>query len=156
MANEPYEAPDRRVDSEPYESREETTVRVLDEIERSDAADPSAGDLTDSSVQRGVPKGIARALAVWGTIGAAVGVVIAVVLMIAVPNTLDVGGPVEVAGYIGLIAVIFAVIVGLIGIFVVLEREDGRVERDVEEATGRSPEQQTPGRPLDPAHDDKA
>jgi hypothetical protein len=40
---------------------------------------------------------------------------------------------------------------GLIATLILLAREDGRIEREVERKTGRGPE--PPGSPIDPKHD---
>ena len=48
-------------------------------------------------------------------------------------------------------AIAFAIVFGMIATLILLAREDGRVEREVERKTGRAPE--PPGSPIDPKHD---
>jgi hypothetical protein len=56
----------------------------------------------------------------------------------------------ELPGIILMMAFFVGLIVAVIVAFVTLEREDGRIERLVEQDLGRQP---APGRPLDPKHD---
>ena len=48
-------------------------------------------------------------------------------------------------------AIAFAIVFGMITTLILLAREDGRVEREVERRTGRGPER--PGSPIHPKHD---
>jgi len=79
-----------------------------------------------------------------------IGAVLAVVLS-------DVNGPFQTdsagatAGYALIMAIAFAIVFGMITTLILLAREDGRVEREVERRTGRAPER--PGSPIHPKHD---
>ena len=133
----------------PAESREETIERVLDEAD--EAQDVQAREeLVDPTSRRGVNRTVAKQAVLLAAAGAVVGAVLALVLSVL-------PGPVEtdtVAGTIGFMvvsAIVFALIFGLIGTLVLLAREDGQVEREVERATGRGAE--PPGSPGDPRHD---
>ena len=65
---------------------------------------------------------------------------------------LEGGGPWHVVSYAIVMAIGVAIIVGVIyGALWTLAREDGRIEREVEEKTGRGPE--GPGSPSSPRTD---
>ena len=123
--------------AEPHaESREETIAKAVDANE---AAQTRAGGSVDPSTSRGVNQKLWKALARWGSIGAIVGIVGGVILSLSPGpfETHTVGGAI---GYAALLGVAGALIFALIGGLTSVEREDGRVERDVENVTGREPE----------------
>ena len=123
--------------AEPHaESRAETITKAVDANETALA---EAGGSVDPSTSRGINRTLRTALLHWSSAGAVVGVVVGVILSLSPGpfETHTVGGAIGYAALLGLAgALIFALIGGLTS----LEREDGRVERDVENATGRGPE----------------
>ncbi len=80
-----------------------------------------------------------KALVGWATVGAVIGAVAGIVLSLA-PGPFETGSVGGAIGYAVVLAFAGAIIFSMIGALVTLEREDGRVERDVEQATGREPE----------------
>ena len=52
-----------------------------------------------------------------------------------------------------LLAAALALVVGVLSTLILLEREDGRVEREVERKTGRTGHEPGPGSPSAPGHD---
>jgi hypothetical protein len=129
------------------ETREETIARVVDSEE---AVGAERGGSPDPSTRRGVQRTLGRTLAIGAAIGAAIGIVAGLILSL-VPGpfeTSSVGGAI---GYMALLGAAMALVVGLLAALFTLEREDGRIERKVEQETGRGPE--GIGDPADPAHD---
>ena len=118
------------------EPREETIAKAVD---RSEAALVEAGGSVNPSTRRGVNVSLWRALAGWATIGAVIGAAAGVVLSLA-PGPFETGSVGGAIGYAVVLAFAGAIIFSMIGALVTLEREDGRVERDVERVTGREPE----------------
>jgi Flp pilus assembly protein TadB len=140
--------PDRPAKAE-VESREETIERALDEAEQ--AQDVHAHKETvDPTTRRGVNRTIARHALVFAGIGAVVGAVLGVVLSF-LPGPVETDSAAGAVGYAAVMAVLVAVIFGLIATLILLAREDGRVEREVEQTTGHAPER--PGDPIDPKYD---
>ena len=126
------------------ETREETIARVVDPTE---AVGADRGGSADPSTRRGVQRTLAGALAVFGGIGALVGGVLGLVLGLS-PGPFETDTALGVVGYTAVMAAGGALIGGVIGALVTLAREDGRVEREVEESTGRGPEgAASPGAP---------
>lgn len=128
--------------AEPHaESREETLNKAVDANE---AALAKSGGSVDASTSRGINQKLRKALVRWSAIGAVIGAAAGVILSLSPGpfETHNVGG---LIGYAALLALAGGLIFALIGALVSLEREDGRVERDVENATGRGPE--GPGSP---------
>jgi hypothetical protein len=131
------------------ESRQETVERVVHEADdvqnvhaRTESADPTS--------RRGVNRVLFRQAMVVGAIGAVVGAVLAIVLSyVTGPFQTDSAG--AKAGYAVIMAVAIAIVFVLITTLIFLAREDGRVEREVEQKTGREPE--PPGSPISPEHD---
>lgn len=147
-APKPHRSP-----SEPGETRAETQERVLEEIEEVRGEPVDSFDAADSSVRRGVPRRLGRSVARWVLAGAGIGAIVGAVLLVTSPSSVDASG---VAGGIGLIvggALVFALIGGVFGALFLVEREDGRVEREVEKTTGEDPG--APADALDPKHDVK-
>jgi hypothetical protein len=116
--------------AEPHaESREETIERVVE-------TDPATGGGVDPSTRRGVNFRLWRALTGWALAGAVIGAVAGVILSLA-PGPFETGSVAGTVGYAGVHAVALAIVFSMIGSLITLEREDGRVERDVERRTGR-------------------
>lgn len=139
------------------ESRDQTLDRVLGESEQVGSDAPRAAD---PSTRRGFNAALGRQMLRGGAIGALAGIVIGVLLRWVAPEPI-VGWPggrsfseSEIADWVGwtlALAVALAIVVMVIAALLHLAREDGRIEREVERATGHPPE--GPGRPLDPEHD---
>ena len=129
------------------ESREETIARVVGEDE---AAGRGRGGSPDPSTRRGLTRVLWRTVAIYAAIGFVVGVVVALVLSIT-PGPFETDGVGDAIGYaIGLGAAL-ALVVALLSSLFLLEREDGRVERDLgRERTGGNP---GPAEPGSPEHD---
>lgn len=139
------------------ESREETVDRALAESEQVGSDAPRAAD---PSTRRGFNVALGRQMLRGALIGALAGVVIAVFLRWLAPAPLTGwpgggsftdGGLASWVGWTLALAVALAIVVMVIAALLHLAREDGRIERQVERATGHPPE--GPGRPLDPEHD---
>lgn len=130
------------------ETREETVARVVGEEE---AVGVRHGGSPDPSTRRGLTRVLWRTVAIYAGIGFVVGAVIALVLSIA-PGPFETNAAGETVGYmIGLGAAI-ALVVALLASLFLLEREDGRIERDVQrDRTGGNPPPASPSSPrLDP------
>lgn len=130
---------DRPARTEP-ETREETLARVADTP--APPADPSS--------RRGLRTVLGAAALRSVAAGAAAGALVGLVMAIA-PGPIDVEGASGTIGYTVAFAAVGALVAAAIGALLVLAREDGRIEREVEEATGRAPE--APGSPVSPEHD---
>lgn len=118
------------------ETREETIARVIDQTE---AVGADRGGSADPSTRRGVQRTLAGAFVVFGAAGALVGGVLGLVLSL-LPGPFETSSVLGALGYTITMAAAGALIGGVIGALVTLAREDGRVEREVEENTGRGPE----------------
>jgi hypothetical protein len=71
--------------------------------------------------------------------GALAGAVLGLVLSLA-PGPFETSGVYGTVGYVVVLAVGGALITAVLGALLTLAREDGRVEQEVETATGRRPE----------------
>lgn len=140
--------PDRPAKTE-VESREETIERALEEAEETQNV-RAHKELADPTTRRGVNRRVARDALVFAAIGAVVGAVLGVVLSF-LPGPVETDSVAGAVGYALVMALLVAVIFGLIATLILLAREDGRVEREVERATGHEPE--PPGDPIDPKYD---
>jgi hypothetical protein len=137
------------------ETREETIARVVGEEE---AVGAEHGGSPDPSTRRGVQRTLAGTVLVFAGVGAIIGAVLGVALSFW-PGPTDGGrglgvegdGLGHTLGYGLVMAIGIAIIAGVIAAFLTLAREDGRVERQVEQKTGRGPE--GPGDPASPEHD---
>jgi hypothetical protein len=140
--------PDRPAKPE-VESREETIERVIHEADDRQGA-VGRQELVDPTTRRGVNRTLARRGLQLAAAGAVVGAVLALILSF-LPGPVETDSVAGTIGYMVVVGIAFAIIVGLIGTLVLLAREDGRVEREVERATGHEPE--PPGSPADPKYD---
>lgn len=131
------------------ETREETVERVVREADEHQAV-PAREELADPTTRRGVNRTLARNALIAAGIGAVAGAVLGIVLSL-LPGPVETDSAAGAAGYAVVMAVLVAIVVGLIATLILLAREDGRVEREVERATGRAPE--APGSPSDPKYD---
>jgi hypothetical protein len=131
------------------ESRQETIERVLHEAD--DAQNARLGEARAAPTsRRGVNRAVARRALGFAAVGAAAGADRGVVLTVA-GGPFETGGAAGAAGIAVAMAIALGIVVGLIATLILLAREDGRVEREVERATGRGPE--GPGSPGDPRYD---
>lgn len=123
--------------AEPHpESREETIAHAIEES-------GAPADALDPSTRRRFGFVLGRALATWATVGAVVGAVAGVVLSLA-PGPFETGSVGGAIGYAVVLAVAGALIFSIIGGLFTVEREDGRVEKDVERTTGPGPDGPAP------------
>ena len=129
------------------ESREETIARVVDADE---AVGAERGGSADPSSRRGLNRTLRRALTRSAGAGALVGAVLGLVLSLS-PGPFETSGVSGVVAYVVVLAVAGTLLAALLGALLTLAREDGRVEREVEESTGRGPE--GAGSPGAPEHD---
>lgn len=140
--------PDRPARTE-VESREETVQRVIEESDRAQNI-PARRESQDPTSRRGVNRTVTREALVAAGAGAVVGAILGVVLSF-LPGPVETDSVAGAVGYAALLALLVAVIFGLIATLILLAREDGRVEREVERATGH--EAEAPGSPIDPKYD---
>lgn len=129
------------------ETREETIERVIDSTE---AVGAERGGSADPSSRRGINRLLARTLTGFGAAGFVFGAVLALVLSF-LPGPVETNTVQNLIGYMFVLGVAFAVGFAVIATLLNLAREDGRMEREVEEATGRGPEGIAD--PADPKHD---
>lgn len=135
--------------SPPAESREETVARVIeetDEVQRVHAHE----ELVDPTSRRGVNRTLWRNALVFAGLGAVVGAVLALILSV-LPGPVETDSVGATIAYMAVLGLLMAIIFGLISTLILLAREDGRVERRVEQKTGRPPE--GPADPIDPKYD---
>lgn len=133
------------------ETRDETLRRLVDDervpLEREDlAGDPTSRRGTNAKL-------VARphvAALIGAGVGALVGLALALIPGVPGPGGEEItfGGTI---GYMVVLGVAVAVVTFVIAGLIYVEREDGRVERETEERTGRPGE--PPAAPLDPKHD---
>ena len=130
------------------ETREETVARVVGDEE---AVGATRGGTPDSSTRRGLNRVLWRTVARYAVIGFVAGAVVALVLSLA-PGPFETSSVGETIGYMIGLGAALALVVALLASLFLLEREDGRVEREVEqERTGPNPAPASPGDPdLDP------
>ena len=143
--DEPTGAQSTQKDQPAYvdvETREETIARVVGEQEAVGAAH---GGSADSSTRRGLNRVLWRTVAAWAAAGAVFGVLIGAVLSIA-PGPFETGSLGDAVGYAVGLGVALALVVGMLAALFTLEREDGRVEREVEQTTGEQPSPARPNR----------
>jgi hypothetical protein len=138
--------PPTKVDAE---SREETIERVLEEADEAQNVH-AREELVDPTSRRGVNRAVAKRALVLAAVGAVFGAVLALILSF-LPGPVETDTVPGTIGYMIVVGIVFAVIFGLIGTLILLAREDGRVEREVERATGR--DAPPPASPSDPKYD---
>lgn len=138
-------------EAERAEPRERTVERVLERTDqpRHGRAQGATAD-ADPTSRRGFHRLLTARAGLGFLAGFVLGVAITLIANATAPQAL--GDP-GTGGLIGACLVIGAAL-GLVGVvmtaFVVLGREDGRVERRIEEDLGDQP---PPGKGLDPRHD---
>ena len=109
-------------------------------------------ELVDPSTRRGVNRALAKTALIAAAIGFVAGAVIALILSL-VPGPFETSGWGDTIGYMVAIGAALALVVGMLASLVLLAREDGRVEREVERKTGRTGHEPGPGSPGDPRYD---
>jgi hypothetical protein len=130
------------------ETREETVARVVGEDEAIGASHGSGSP--DPSTRRGFNRVLWRTVAVYAAIGFVAGAVIGFVLSVA-PGPFETDDVPEAIGYSVGLGLALALVTALLASLFLLEREDGRVEREVErKRTGENP---PPASPSSPEHD---
>lgn len=126
-----------REDGAPVEPREETVARAIEESRAANVDQEVPADtLVDPSTRRGMNKALLRAATLGFLIGAAIGAGVGALLRVAPAALGDVG---DLPGIIAVMAFLGGVIGIIIASYMVLEREDGRIEQDVEEDLGDQP-----------------
>ena len=133
----------------PVESREETVSRVIEEtgeVQRVHANE----EIADPTTRRGVNRTVTKDALIFAGIGAVLGAVLALILSF-LPGPVETDSVPGTIGYMVVLAVLVGIIFALIGTLILLAREDGRIERKVEQKTGRPPE--GPADPIDPKYD---
>ncbi|HSJ73240.1 MAG TPA: hypothetical protein VK904_02905 [Miltoncostaeaceae bacterium] len=133
----------------PAESREETIGRVLEEADEAQNVQ-AREELVDPTSRRGVNRTVAKRGVMLAAVGAVFGAVLALILSF-LPGPVETDTAAGTIGYMVVVGIAFAIIFGLIGTLILLAREDGRVEREVERATGH--DAPPPASPSDPKHD---
>ena len=124
-------------DEAEIEPREETIARVVDETREANVGQSVPADTAvDPSTRRGMNRALLKAATIGFFVGAAIGAGIGGLLRIAPAALGDVG---ELPGIIAVMAFLGGVIGIIIASYLVLEREDGRVEQDVERDLGDQP-----------------
>lgn len=138
------------------ETREETLDRLIEDervpVEREDlAGDPTSRRGTNTRL---ITRPHIAALA-GAVVGAVVGLILALIPGVPGPggrtgadNQMHLG---NIAGYMAVLAIAVAAVTFVIAGLIYVEREDGRMERELEERRGVHGE--PPAEPLDPKHD---
>jgi hypothetical protein len=137
------------------ETREETVARLAGAEE---AVSVGRGGSADPSTRRGMQRFLAKRFLRGAAIGGLVGIAVGITLYL-LPGPREEGralglertGFANAVLYALIMGIALAVVVAVITSIITLAREDGRVEREVEERTGRGPE--GPARPNRPDED---
>jgi hypothetical protein len=147
------------------ESREETVRKAVAEqreIVGTQGAGMAGDPLADPSTRRGANRGFLRSGLGGAVTGLVLGALLACIALQFDTPLRGRGAGAEDSGVMGNIgdaihwviafSIALAIIGFLLGTYMGLEREDGRVERQVEDAQDVPPDE-AHGRPLDPKHD---
>jgi len=108
------------------ETREETVARVAGVEE---AVGVEHGGSPDPSTRRGLNRALWKTVAIYAGIGFVAGAVLGLILSIA-PGPFETGGVGEAIGYMVGLGLAIALVVTLLASLFLLEREDGRVQRE--------------------------
>jgi hypothetical protein len=133
------------------ETREETIAKAVAEAEPVEDVSPRV-EGEDPSTRRGINRTVIRGALLSAGVGAGVGAVAGLVLSL-VPGPFETNGWGATVGYMIVLAGALALVVGVLSTLILLEREDGRVEREVEQKTGRTGREPGPGSPSSAEHD---
>ncbi|MGD9573205.1 MAG: hypothetical protein AB7V62_15085 [Thermoleophilia bacterium] len=129
------------------ETREETIARVAGDEE---AAGAEYGGSPDPSTRRGVQRTLWGVLAIGAAVGFVIGAVAALILSFT-PGPVETDTAAGTVGYMIGLGVAAAIVGAMLFALLTLAREDGRIERRVEQRTGKGP--RGPGSPSRPEHD---
>ena len=133
------------------EPREETIAKAVGEADA--VQEGSLGvEGEDPSTRRGVNRTVTQNALILAGAGGVAGAVIGLVLSL-VPGPFETNGWGATIGYMIVFAGALALVVGVLSTLILLEVEDGRVEREVERKTGRTGREPGPGSPNAPEHD---
>jgi hypothetical protein len=108
------------------ETREETVARVAGDEE---AVSAERGGSPDPSTRRGLNRALWKTVAMFAGIGFVAGAVLGLILSIA-PGPFETSGVGEAIGYMVGLGLAIALVVTLLASLFLLEREDGRVQRE--------------------------
>ena len=133
------------------EPREETIAKAVGEAGAVQEVTPHVRD-EDPSTRRGLNRTVAQSALLFAGVGAVIGAVTGLILSL-VPGPFETNGWGDTVGYMLVLAGALALVVGVLSTLILLEREDGRVEREVERKTGRTGDEPGPGSPSSPDHD---
>jgi hypothetical protein len=157
MADEdlPYRVQPDRPAKPPVETRDETVARVVGPVE---AVSVDRGGSSDPSTRRGFQRLLTRRFFTAAGAGGLVGVALGLALYF-LPGPREEGRGLgaeggnwaNAVGYAVVMGVALAIVAAVLSSYFILAREDGRIEREVEEQTGHQPE--GPGRPNRPHED---
>ena len=126
------------------ETREETIARVVGDEE---AAGAERGGSPDPSTRRGLNRALWRTVAIYAGVGFVAGAILGLILSLS-PGPFETDGTGETIGYMVGLGLALALVVTLLASLFLLEREDGRVERELERRrTGPNPPPASPGAP---------
>jgi hypothetical protein len=137
------------------ETREETVARLVGPEE---AVSVDRGGSPDPSTRRRLGRILTRRFFTAAAAGGAVGIALGLLLYF-LPGPREEsralgtegGNWANAVGYALVLGAALAIVAAVISSILILAREDGRIEREVEERTGRGPE--GPGRPNRPDED---
>jgi hypothetical protein len=154
----PHRAQPARPAEPQVETREETVARVAGAEE---AVSVGRGGSADPSTRRGFDRLLTRRFFTALAVGALAGIALGLILYF-LPGPREEGaglglertGWANAVGYAVIMGVALAIVAAVISSYFILAREDGRIERRVEEQTGQEPE--GPGRPNRPEEDPPA
>lgn len=151
MSSSPEQHP-RNVDPHPPtalepETREETIAKAVGEGDQVQDVTPSA-EGEDPTTRRGLNRAVVQSALRYGAVGFVVGAVIALILGF-LPGPFEADSWGGRVGYMVILGAAFALLVAMLATLMLLAREDGRVERNVEAKTGRSAHEAGPGSPGD-------
>jgi hypothetical protein len=108
------------------ETREETVARVVGEEE---AVGAERGGSPDPSTRRGLNRALWRTVAIYAGVGFVAGAIIGLILSMA-PGPFETDGVGEAIGYMIGLGLALALVVTLLASLFLLQREDGRVQRE--------------------------
>ena len=132
------------------EPREETIARAVGEADVQEVTPQVEGE--DPSTRRGLNRTVTQSALLFAAVGAVAGAVAGLVLSL-MPGPFETNGWGATVGYMIVLAGALALVVGVLATLILLEREDGRVEREVERKTGSTGREPGPGSPSSPEHD---
>lgn len=133
------------------ESREETIAKAVGESGAAQGVTPSV-EGEDPTTRRGLNRAVLHSAVRYSVVGAVIGAVAGLILSL-VPGPFETDSWGGTVGYMVLLAFALSLLTTMLAVLFLLEREDGRVERVVEEQTGRHGDEPGPGSPGEPEDD---